>query len=251
VKELWQPYRCVDDTYQKILDGIRPRKPQGEVWKHLKSSLLRYRKAWGPHHEPTLEDVKRILKDHPNTTMLTVSREGANTMDDLALQAKHSRKQPLVTLEGDIESLATNYKDGRMLPKRQLKYRMVPIHKGMFVYLTRNIRKDTDYVNGMRCVVESYNRARNALVVVTATGKTISIVPEYHEEHDMTYFPIRPGYASTIMKFQGAELEHVTLYLDRAKVPAAAYTAMSRVKMMSHILIGGNVTPEHFVPARD
>ena len=32
------------------------------------------------------------------------------------------------------------------------------------------------------------------------------------------------------MKFQGAELRHVTLWLDIAGVPGAAYTGLSRVK---------------------
>ena len=48
----------------------------------------------------------------------------------------------------------------------------------------------------------------------------------------------------------GAELQHVVLYLDAPRVPAAAYTAMSRVRMQAHCLIGGIVQPHHFEPAR-
>ena len=62
-----------------------------------------------------------------------------------------------------------------------------------------------------------------------------------------TYYPVRPGYASTVLKFQGAELEHVTAYLD---VPGAAYTAASRSQKGSDILFGGKLTAEHFKPAR-
>ena len=33
----------------------------------------------------------------------------------------------------------------------------------------------------------------------------------------VTAYPIRPGYASTIQKLQGSELEHVTIWLDVKK----------------------------------
>ena len=65
-----------------------------------------------------------------------------------------------------------------------------------------------------------------------------------------TYYPVRPGYASTILKFQGAGLNHVTVYLDAPGVPGAAYTAASRVKTGKDVLFGGALTREHFTPAR-
>ena len=43
------------------------------------------------------------------------------------------------------------------------------------------------------------------------------------------HFPFRVGYASTLHKVQGATLQHVTLWLDKADMPAAAYVAISRV----------------------
>ncbi len=47
-----------------------------------------------------------------------------------------------------------------------------------------------------------------------------------------------------------AELSHVTMWLNRAMCPAAGHVAMSRVKHDEDYLIGGIVTPEHFIPAR-
>ena len=64
---------------------------------------------------------------------------------------------------------------------------------------------------------------------------------------NVSYYPIRPGYASTVIKYQGAELPFVVLYLD-AVAPGAAYTAMSRVKYGQQCIIGGNVEPRHFTP---
>ena len=51
----------------------------------------------------------------------------------------------------------------------------VPIHEGMSLYLTRNVRKDIDYVNGMKCTVEGYDEASKGLRVLTATGQRVVI----------------------------------------------------------------------------
>ena len=63
-----------------------------------------------------------------------------------------------------------------------------------------------------------------------------------------SYFPIRMGYASTIYKLQGAELPHVTIYLNKIGQRAAAYVAMSRVKNDEDYLFGGLYKKLHFVP---
>ena len=61
---------------------------------------------------------------------------------------------------------------------------------------------------------------------------------------------MRAGYAGTIYKYQGAELEHVTLWLDRKWCKAAAYVALSRVATDDAHLIGGEVSTDHFAPAK-
>ena len=88
-------------------------------------------------------------------------------------------------------------------------------------------------------------------MVLTATKRRIAVTMSHNDDlGGPAYYPLRPGYASSILKFQGAELPHVVVYLDKPFVPAAAYTAMSRVRMQGHCLIGGWVKPEHFTPAR-
>ena len=79
----------------------------------------------------------------------------------------------------------------------------------------------------------------------------MAITPKADEDlGGLVYYPLRLGHASSIIKFQGAELPHVTIYLDAKHVPAAAYTAMSRVRLGSQCLIGGWVEPTHFSPAK-
>ena len=48
---------------------------------------------------------------------------------------------------------------------------------------------------------------------------------------------------------QGGEYKHVTVWLDVRFMPAAAYTALSRVARMEDLLLGGELAKEHFVPA--
>ena len=92
--------------------------------------------------------------------------------------------------------------------------------------------------------------ASKGLRVRTATDKRLMIYRwnNPHRPGSAAYYPIRPGYAGTIMKYQGAGLAHVTIWLDAAGVPGAAYTALSRVSMRKDYLLGGWVRPAHFTP---
>ena len=103
----------------------------------------------------------------------------------------------------------------------------------------------------MRCEVESYDEQSDAVRVITATGRRVTIVALPDDKHaNKFYFPLRPGYASTILRFQGSELAFVIAWLDAPYVRAAAYTAMSREKYQRNCLVGGMLTPEHFTPAQ-
>eukprot|EP00973_Karenia_brevis_P041173 5696075-Karenia_brevis.AAC.1 len=130
----------------------------------------------------------------------------------------------------------------------------MPIFIGMKVFITRNLNKDIDFINGMACVVDGYDSVNDGLRLITETGKRLTSY--YWTDTNLgyiSYHPIRPGYCSTILKYQGAELAHVTLYLDKLGVPGAAYTALSRVSAASDYLIGGNgvLKPDHFCPAHE
>ena len=77
-----------------------------------------------------------------------------------------------------------------------------------------------------------------------------TVTPWTDMDHNkVVYFPIRLGYASTIHKVQGDEFAHITIWLDVRGMPAAGYTALSRVSRGQDYLIGGVMTRRHFVPA--
>ena len=125
------------------------------------------------------------------------------------------------------------------------------IRKGLRIHLTRNLDKPGDFVNGMECTIKHWDEAHRCLQVETITGKALAVyqyTDPKPEAQNVSFFPIRLGYASTIYKMQGAELEHITIYLDVPGQRAAAYVAMSRVKHDEDYLFGGKYTRKHFVP---
>ena len=84
------------------------------------------------------------------------TRFGAAKINSLALEAKHPKKVPLVILAGDVESNPDNYHKGKLKDVKELKPMKLKIYKkGQPVYLTRNVRKDIHFVNGMKATVES------------------------------------------------------------------------------------------------
>ena len=125
------------------------------------------------------------------------------------------------------------------------------IYKGLRIFLTKNLNKRNDFVNGMSATIEAYDPKHNCLQVMTATGKRLAVFP-YTEDTKggrVTCLPVRLGYAGTMQRIQGMTLEHVTLWLDRAGCRAAAYVAMSRVAYDKDYIIAGPVSVRHFVPA--
>ena len=148
-----------------------------------------------------------------------------------------------MTVPGDPDANPDNYDRTQRDRNDPLQ---LPIFLGMKVTLTRNIDKTRDYVNGMEgTVVGVY---RSGVRVKTKTGYEPMIYP-WTDETKVTFLPMRLGYASTLLKVQGATLDHVTMYLDVANVEAAGYVAMSRVKRDRDWRFVGNPSVHHFTPA--
>ena len=247
--KLHEVYRCKDKAYNKVLQELRTSRPNKQTLKWLKS-----RKAWTPPGKPTAEGIRKLLKAHPKTRILTCTRKGARGINRLALEAEYPNYPPLDTVDADVESNPNNWTkgpDGAQVLKEDhlLKPTELPIFKGAQVCFTRNVRKDIDYVNGMDATVVDYHPESKAIEVMTATKHRVMVWKwSDMDKGGLAYYPLKAGYADTIMKYQGAELEHVTVFLDAEKVPGAAYTALSRVSYGDNVLIGGNVTAAHFQP---
>ena len=211
--KLHQVYRCKDPDFNAILQELRTSRPCKATWKEL-----RKHKAWAPPHKPpTVEGMQKLLKAHPNTVILTCTRKGQHTMNEVALKALFPRHPPLVVLPADMDSNPENYDEaGKLLTDVfALKPAQLPLFKGMRVVFTRNVRKDIDYVNGMDATVVAYHKKTKAVEVLTQTNFRVMVWPWTDVERgNATYYPLKAGYADTILKFQGADLPHVTVILD-------------------------------------
>ena len=88
------------------------------------------------------------------------------------------------------------------------------------------------------------------VIVKTEQGLQICHLDPWTSEDKIVHFPFRLGYANTLHKVQGATLKHITLWLDVANMPAAAYVALSRVEYDDHWRFVGDPGVHHFTPAR-
>ena len=242
-------HRCKDPVLAKKLKALRTSVPSMKLLK----KIVKKHRAWNST-SPTEFDILQVLREHENTSMLTCTRNGARQLNDLAITVlfKHRHKKPLASLPGDWQDDPGNFcENGEVLKGMEVQPVYIDIFEDMRIVLTLNLNKRQDFVNGMTAIVEAYDDDSGCLQVFTKTGKRLAVpcVREKVEGHDVDYFPIRAGYASTIQKVQGQTLEHVTIWLDRAGCRAAGYVAMARVRRDADYLIAGRVTPHHFVPA--
>ena len=214
--KLTEVHRCKDAAFLEKLRALRVSQPS----QALLRDLCRGHKAW-PGEEPSLADLRQHLARFPNTTMVTCAKKKAARLNEFVLQLKHPRKEPWTVLPGDIEVNPQNYEAGKLREDRPPQPSEVPIHKDTQLYLTRNIRKKDDYVNGMLCRAEAWSATSGALRVRTKTNKRLYITPWTDVERgNVVYYPIRLGYASTVQKVLGDKVEHITVWLDTPNLPA-------------------------------
>ena len=177
-------------------------------------------------------------------------------MNQLAVEVlfTNREKRTLGTIPGDYDDNGENYTEkGALRTDRAPVPKPVQLYRGLRLVLTRNLNKENHFVNGMVAEVESYDETAGCLQVKTQSGRRLTIYR--YTDADVpkgraVFFPVRLGYAGTIYKYQGAELKHITIWLDRLFTPAAAYVALSRVERDEDYLLGGVVTVDHLIPAK-
>ena len=224
--------RCKCPVLRKKLELLRTAKPSKAQLKtivsgHKAPSLKRA--GYVMAEEPSQDDVKHILEETPHTLFVTISRQACAKLNALAVEVLFEEAMPLAWVPGDPESNVENYEHGRKVADEPLP---LPVHQGARVILTKNLNKAIGFVNGMGATIVAM---RNGNVFVkTDQGKLLAVHPWTSPDPATgqlrVHFPMRLGYASTLHKVQGATLPHITLWLDVANMPAAAYVALSRVE---------------------
>ena len=243
--------RCKDPTLGRKINGLRTAVPSMKLLK----AICAGHRAWKTKL-PTAYDILELMRrTDGKTTIVTCTRRGAALVNDLAIQVLYRDRhvESLGVAPLDWESNIENFNEkGQVHQKTPPKAANTAIYKGMKVFLTKNMNKEDDFVNGMSAIVEAYDASTKCLQVRTATKQRLAV--HMHTEDvegcgRVTSFPVRAGYASTIQKVQGATLDHITIWLDVPGCRAAGYVALSRVRFDKDYLIAGVVTPRHFVPA--
>ena len=222
--------------------------------------ILRGHKGWNHRDPPSVMELKRLfatLRARGNeTTIITCTRisKAAKHINEVAVSALIGRRKVLLDIvPSDYEANPDNYDEhGKLKTDAEV---LVPepleLRKGLRLRLTRNLDKDNDFVKGMERSALAWHAKTQCLRVRTKTGKTLAVF-KYTEKvegyHHVTFLPISLGYASTVYKMQGAEVQHATIYLDKAGQRAAAYVAMSRVHSQADYLFGGQLSKMHVTP---
>ena len=246
-KNLYFSYRHRSDKrFGEILAAIRTK----EATKALVLEMCKGRKAWH-RGSPTVEDIQKLMTKQPHTKIVTFTKKGAHFINELFLEMKYGDEEPLAIVDGDFESNVDNYDHGKLIAGRKPLPADIHIHQGMKLFLTRNVRKEDDFVNGMEVVVERVDGQSQSIVAMTQTGHRLSIFPWTDREHqNVVFYPIRYGYASVIDKVQGAEFTHITIWADsKMPRPGAAYTAFSRVHSQDEYLVGGWLEASQIIPS--
>ena len=70
--------------------------PGGAAHRGQDAQVVAEAKAWAPP-QPSVEGVRKLLKAHPDTVVLTSTRQGADGMNELALQALFPSRRPLLS----------------------------------------------------------------------------------------------------------------------------------------------------------
>ncbi|CAK9089817.1 unnamed protein product [Durusdinium trenchii] len=237
--ELHKVWRQADgDPLLEKLAYLRKNRPMGGEGSAFVRDMCRGHKAWSGHHEPTNLDIQDLLR---KTDGVLFELPGCIKLGGVG---------------ADYESNPDNYHwNGTAYEMKQdqspepLK---LDLYEGLRIRLTRNMNKRLDYVNGMTAIVQAFDRSSGGVIVETETKQVLCVYPLTEDAGGgrVVYYPMKPGYADTVHKFQGAELAHVTFWPDREGCAAAAYVALSRVRKDADYLLGGYIKPEHFVPAK-
>ena len=170
--------RCKCPVLQKKLDVLRTAVPSMEQLK----GILKNHRAWKTQ-EPTGWDILETFRRDEDTTVVTCSRIGAATVNNLAAKAffEDRHKRPLGTLPLDYEANPDNYTGAGRLKTGKLEPARREVYEGMRIFLTKNMSKEDDFVNGMAATVLGYDARSRCLEVTTRTQQRLAVYMVTHE----------------------------------------------------------------------
>ena len=142
VMEFHEMLRCKGDkTLQRKLAALRKNVPSKQMFRKIRDG----HRAWKTK-DPDAWDIQKLLRDHPNTTIITVSRQGSAKVNDLAVKVlyENKRKKCLGTADLDWATNHDNYdKNGKLKDTKPIPTATKIYKVAILVYSSHCVKRMT------------------------------------------------------------------------------------------------------------